>query len=51
MNEALDALQSQLANDADAAAAFKSWRERRVPLANADMQSKEIRLAAMGRQP
>ncbi|WYX37819.1 hypothetical protein WJ966_15040 [Achromobacter xylosoxidans] len=28
LNEALDALQSQLANDADAAAAFKSWRER-----------------------
>lgn len=50
LNEALDALQSQLGNDADAAAAFKSWRERRVPLAAAEMPSKEIRLAAMGRQ-
>ncbi|MGB3817313.1 cellulose biosynthesis cyclic di-GMP-binding regulatory protein BcsB, partial [Achromobacter pulmonis] len=28
LNEALDALQAQLASDADAAAAFRSWRER-----------------------
>ena len=50
LNEALDALQSQLASDADAADAFKAWRAQRAPLAAADLQSKEIRLAAMGRQ-
>jgi len=50
LNEALDALQSQFASDADAAEAFKTWRARRAPLAAADLQSKEIRLAAMGRQ-
>ncbi|MNX08920.1 Bacterial cellulose synthase subunit [compost metagenome] len=49
-NEALDALQAQLAADADAADAFKRWRQARMPLADADLQSKEIRLLPVGRQ-
>ncbi|WP_419342592.1 hypothetical protein ACM1PE_04225 [Achromobacter sp. PD1] len=49
-NEALDALQAQLAQDADAAEAFKAWRQRRMPLAGQDLPSKEIRLAPLGRQ-
>lgn len=49
-NEALDALQAQLASDSDAASAFKAWRQQRLPLAGADLQSKEIRLLPLGRQ-
>jgi len=49
-NEALDALQAQLAPDADAADAFKAWRGRRMPLADQDLQSKEIRVLPLGRQ-
>jgi len=49
-NEALDALQAQLASDADAADAFKAWRQQRMPLASADLPSKDIRLLALGRQ-
>jgi hypothetical protein len=49
-NEALDALQAQLASDADAADAFKAWRQQRMPLAGADLPSKDIRLQALGRQ-
>ncbi|HEY9273304.1 MAG TPA: cellulose biosynthesis cyclic di-GMP-binding regulatory protein BcsB, partial [Achromobacter sp.] len=48
--EALDALQAQLAQDADAAEAFKTWRQRRMPLAGQDLPSKEIRLAPLGKQ-
>ena len=49
-NEALDALQAQLAQDADAAEAFKAWRGRRMPLAGQDLQSREIRVLPLGRQ-
>ncbi|KRC76365.1 hypothetical protein ASE30_07075 [Achromobacter sp. Root83] len=49
-NEALDALQAQLTADADAADAFKRWRQARMPLADVDLQSKEIRLLPVGRQ-
>lgn len=49
-NEALDALKAQLAADTDAADAFKAWRQQRMPLANADVPSKDIRLVALGRQ-
>ncbi|KGD97122.1 hypothetical protein JL37_07360 [Achromobacter sp. RTa] len=49
-NEALDALQAQLAADADAAEAFKAWRGRRMPLAGQDLQSREIRVLPLGRQ-
>lgn len=49
-NEALDALQAQLASDPDAADAFKAWRQQRMPLAGAGLASKEIRLVSLGRQ-
>ncbi|MBP6706858.1 MAG: cellulose biosynthesis cyclic di-GMP-binding regulatory protein BcsB [Achromobacter sp.] len=49
LNAALDALQTELASDPDAADAFKSWRQARAPLASADMAAKEARLAPMGR--
>jgi len=49
-NEALNALQAQLAQDADAAEAFKAWRGRRMPLAGQDLQSREIRVLPLGRQ-
>jgi hypothetical protein len=49
LNAALDALQTELASDPDAADAFKSWRQARAPLAGADMAAKEVRLAPMGR--
>jgi len=49
-NEALDALQAQLTADADAADAFKRWRQARMLLADVDLQSKEIRLLPVGRQ-
>lgn len=49
-NEALDALAAQLAGDADAAAAFKAWRQARMPLAGADLPSRDIRLLPLGRQ-
>ena len=49
-NEALDALQAQLASDPDAADAFKAWRQQRMPLAGAGLESKEIRLVSLGRQ-
>lgn len=49
-NEALDALQAQLASDPDAADAFKTWRQQRMPLAGAGLASKEIRLVSLGRQ-
>lgn len=49
-NEALDALQAQLAADADAADAFKGWRQQRMPLAAAGLPAKEIRLLPLGRQ-
>lgn len=49
-NAALDALQAQLASDADAADAFKAWRQQRMPLAGAGLPSKTIRLAPLGRQ-
>ena len=49
-NEALDALQAQLASDSDAADAFKTWRQARMPLAGADLPAKDIRLLPLGRQ-
>lgn len=49
-NEALDALAAQLASDADASAAFKAWRQARMPLAGADMPAQDIRLLPLGRQ-
>lgn len=49
-NEALDALAAQLAVDTDAAAAFKSWRQARMPLAGTDLPSGDIRLLPLGRQ-
>lgn len=49
-NEALDALQAQLASDTDAADAFKAWRQQRMPLAGADLPAKDIRLLSLGRQ-
>jgi len=49
-NAALDALQTQLASDADAADAFKAWRQQRMPLAGADLPAKDIRLLSLGRQ-
>ncbi|MCY1524529.1 hypothetical protein D9M68_594680 [compost metagenome] len=48
--ERVDALQAQLASDADAADAFKAWRGRRMPLAGQDLQPKEIRVLPLGRQ-
>ncbi|MEN4921229.1 cellulose biosynthesis cyclic di-GMP-binding regulatory protein BcsB [Achromobacter spanius] len=48
--EALDALQAQFATDTDAAAAFKAWRQQRMPLAGEALQAKEIRLLPLGRQ-
>jgi len=47
---ALDALQAQLASDADADDAFKAWRTQRVPLASNALGAKQIRLVAMGSQ-
>ncbi|QYJ23023.1 cellulose biosynthesis cyclic di-GMP-binding regulatory protein BcsB [Achromobacter sp. ES-001] len=49
-NEALDALAAQLAGDTDAAAAFKTWRQARMPLAGTDLPSGDIRLLPLGRQ-
>lgn len=47
---AFDALQAQLASDADAADAFKAWRAQRAPLANDALAAKQIRLLNMGNQ-
>lgn len=49
--EALDALQAQFDSDADAAQAYKTWRARRMPLADQALQSREIRVLPLGRQP
>ena len=49
--EALDALQAQFDSDADAAQAYKTWRARRMPLADQVLQSREIRVLPLGRQP
>jgi len=50
LHRALDALRSQLVGDPDALAAFDDWCSQREPLATATPASKEIRLAAQGRQ-
>ncbi|VVE17682.1 hypothetical protein PHO31112_02960 [Pandoraea horticolens] len=47
---AFDALQGQLANDSDAADAFKTWRAQRAPLSGQALGAKQIRLLSMGSQ-
>ena len=50
LSTAFDAVQGQLASDADAAEAFKTWRAQRAPLAGDALGAKQIRLLAMGSQ-
>ncbi|VVE27320.1 hypothetical protein PCA20602_03462 [Pandoraea capi] len=50
LSAAFDALQSQFANDSDAAEAFKAWRANRAPLAGEALGAKQIRLLSMGSQ-
>lgn len=47
---AFDAVQGQLAGDADAVEAFKTWRTQRAPLSSEALGAKQIRLLAMGNQ-
>ncbi len=47
---AFDALQAQLANDSDAAEAFKTWRAQRAALATETLGAKQVRLVSMGAQ-
>lgn len=47
---ALDALQSQLQNDADAASALKEWRAQHAKLADTPLGSKQVALSLLGKQ-
>lgn len=51
MNEALDALKTQVSSDADALEAFNRWRRDRASLASDELQSKQISLSSLGKQP
>ncbi|CAN0625353.1 conserved protein of unknown function [Burkholderia multivorans] len=48
---AFDALQAQLAGDADARDAFGAWRAQRAPLAGGALAPKQIVLSSVGGQP